>query len=130
MQNISELASKSSYIECLINHNVVEIVMPLTVSGNPAVRMNAVLGLARLAGNSELCVKQILCSKNLLNRILGQITTENVSKANFYVSHFTFISFFFFYLFIYLHILHSNFRYVFFVNNKHVLCYALHVFEI
>lgn len=57
--------------------------MPLAVNGNPTVRMNAVLGLARLAGNSELCVKQILCLKNILNRILEQMTKENVSKVDF-----------------------------------------------
>lgn len=79
MQNIAELAAKSSYVECLYDSHVIDIVLPLVININPTVRMNAVLCLVRLAGNSEPCAKQIVCSKTLLSRLLGQLVKENVS---------------------------------------------------
>jgi hypothetical protein len=79
IQSITDLAAKPNYVECLYENNVIDIVLPLVTNINPTVRMNAVLSLARLAGNSENCAKQILCSKDLLNRLLGQIIKENVS---------------------------------------------------
>ncbi|XP_029341517.1 sperm-associated antigen 6-like [Acyrthosiphon pisum] len=77
VQNVAELASKPAYIECLYESHVVEIVLPLVTNINPTVRMNAVLCLVRLAGNSEPCAKQIVCSKSLLSRLLGQLVKEN-----------------------------------------------------
>lgn len=79
MQNIAELAAKPPYAECLYNCHAVEIVLSLVTNINPTVRMNAVLCLVRLAANSEPCAKQIVCSKNLLSRLLGQLVMENVS---------------------------------------------------
>jgi len=81
VQNIAELAAKPAYIECLYESHVVKIVMPLVININPTVRMNAVLCLVRLAGNSEPCARQIVCSKNLLSRLLGQLVKENVSQV-------------------------------------------------
>ncbi|XP_027841252.1 sperm-associated antigen 6-like [Aphis gossypii] len=77
VQNIAELAAKPAYIECLYESHVVKIVLPLVTNINPTVRMNAVLCLVRLAGHSEPCAKQIVCSKNLLSRLLGQLVKEN-----------------------------------------------------
>ncbi|KAF0753290.1 sperm-associated antigen 6-like [Aphis craccivora] len=78
VQNFAGQAAKQAYIECLNKSNAVEIVQPLLYDIDPVVRMNAVLGLARLAGNSKKCAKKILCADNLLKSLLGQITTENV----------------------------------------------------
>ncbi|CAH1733320.1 unnamed protein product [Aphis gossypii] len=77
VQNFAGQAAKQAYIECLNKSNAVEIVQPLLDDIDPEVRMNAVLGLARLAGNSKKCAKQILCTDNLLKRLLGQIACEN-----------------------------------------------------
>lgn len=78
MQNFAGQAAKQAYIECLNKSNAVEIVQPLLDDIDPEVRMNVVLGLARLAGNSKKCAKQILCADNLLKSLLGQIVNENV----------------------------------------------------
>ncbi|XP_025191306.1 sperm-associated antigen 6-like [Melanaphis sacchari] len=77
VQNVAELAAKPAYVDCLYESHVIKIVLPLVTNINPTVRMNAVLCLVRLAGNSEPCAKQIVCSKNLLSRLLGQLVKEN-----------------------------------------------------
>lgn len=81
VQTIAELAAKASYVECLYESHVVEIVLPLVTNINPTVRMNAVLCLARLTNNSEACANQILCAKSVLNRLFGQVAKENVCKT-------------------------------------------------
>ncbi|VVC36511.1 Armadillo-type fold,Armadillo,Armadillo-like helical [Cinara cedri] len=82
VQNLAELASKSSYAENLYEICAVETVMPLVTCMNPTVRMNAVLTLARLANHSEPSTKQIMCSKNQLQRLFGKIDTENKYYKN------------------------------------------------
>ncbi|XP_060845328.1 sperm-associated antigen 6-like [Rhopalosiphum padi] len=77
VQSFAAQAAKPTYVECLSKSNAVEIVQPLLVNIDPVVRMNAVLGLARLAGNSKKCAKQIMCADSLLKELLGQISKEN-----------------------------------------------------
>ncbi|XP_008185594.1 sperm-associated antigen 6-like isoform X2 [Acyrthosiphon pisum] len=79
VQNFAGQANELAYAECLRENHAVEIVQPLLDNIDPEVRMTAVLGLSRLAGNSRACAKQILCANNLLKGLLGQIASENKS---------------------------------------------------
>ncbi|KAL5238775.1 hypothetical protein ACI65C_006185 [Semiaphis heraclei] len=83
VQSFAGQANKLAYAEYLIECRAVEIVHPLLDNIDPEVRTTAVLGLSRLAGKSQSCAKQILCTNNLLKELLGQIANENKSyKTN------------------------------------------------
>lgn len=56
--------------------------MPLVDHSNATVRTNVVLALARLAGNSEPSVQQLVLSRDALKRLFGQIAKENVRRSH------------------------------------------------
>lgn len=82
VQNVAELAAKPAYAISLYESRAVEAIMPLVDHANATVRTNVVLALARLAGNSEPSVTQLMLSKDVLNRLFGQIAKENVRRCH------------------------------------------------
>lgn len=84
VQNVAELAAKPAYAISLYESRAVEAIMPLGDHSNATIRTNAVLALARLAGNSEPSVKQVVLSRDALNRLFDQIAKENVRLIFFF----------------------------------------------
>lgn len=80
-KTVAELADNPSNAEHMYKRHVVGSVLPLITNDNTTVRANAVLVLSRLAGYSEQCARQMLCSHNLLKDLLGQVSKENVGTV-------------------------------------------------